>query len=178
MPHNDMGTTRLFFALLPDRETQSAIQWHATQLSPNTGKPVKPDNYHITLKFLGNVDHRTAEGLCMDCDEIDISGFELSITRAGWWNKAKILWLAPESIPSPLSELAKQLDNLASKRKLPAEKKAYFPHITIMRKVAEAPQQPTVKPFTWQAHAFCLMQSFTRPEGAKYTEVARWPLAD
>lgn len=169
---------RIFFALLPDSKTLNAIEYHLAQFSPNIGKKVAPDNIHITLLFLGNVDMKNIEALCLDCDSISLPSFSLEISQAGWWQKPKILWLAPEKPVPPLNDLVSALNTAAARRQLPFSNRKYFPHITLMRKVTEAPQYPVIEPFTWTARDFCLMQSITRPEGVQYVELARWPLGE
>lgn len=170
------NSTRIFFALLPDSDTRAAIDTHAAQYSPLTGRKVKPENYHITLLFLGAVDVRTIEALCMDCENIHLPSFTVTIARVGWWKKARILWLAPDHTPAPLADLVKTLDAYAARHRLARDRREYFPHITLMRKVADAPQQPLVRPFTWRAESFSLMQSITHPNGVEYRELARWSL--
>lgn len=170
-------TVRLFFALLPDRDTVAALDYHANQFSPGTAKKVRPENYHITLLFLGNVGRQHIEVLCTECDGIDLPAFELEISTPGWWKKAGILWLAPDSVPAPLASLHAALRAIAGRRRIAVENRPYLPHVTLMRKVSAAPQYPVIKPFTWRADSFSLVQSVTRPEGVKYSEIATWPLA-
>jgi len=167
---------RVFFALLPDAATIAAIDRHAAQYSPLAGKKVDPANYHITLRFLGHVDQRTLDALRMDCQGLHVPAITMTISDVGWWKKAGILWLGPKQIPDSLQDLVDQLSALAGQRKLPRENRPYVPHITLMRKVMAAPLHPLVKPFTWQADSFSLMESFLHPEGVEYRELESWPL--
>lgn len=173
---NDKDTSRVFFALLPDRNTVADINFHLNQFSPETGKKVRPENFHITLLFLGNVTRQHIDALCMDCDSIAVPAIDLTMTTPGWWKKAGILWLAPESIPPSLAKLHDALKTIAARRNLVHDKKEYLPHITLMRKVTAAPAYPVIRPFTWRASSFSLMQSNPRPDGVVYTELGRWPL--
>lgn len=169
-------SARLFFALLPDAQATAAIEYHARQYSPGTGRKVSPENYHITLLFLGNVGRQHIDALCQACEGLALPAFTLDITTPGWWKKAGILWLAPEQVPTALTGLHERLAGIAAQRHIACEKRDYIPHITLMRKVVTAPQYPLVKPFTWQAREFSLMQSVTRPDGVQYQELASWPL--
>lgn len=168
---------RVFFALLPDAKTRAAIDYHTVQFSPRAGSKVRPENYHITLLFLGIVDRQAIDALCIDCDNIALPPFEMTITDVGWWRKAKILWLAPAQTPPALAQLVNSLVGIAARRKVPVESRDFFPHITLMRKVTSAPQHPIVQPFPWHAESFCLMQSLTHPDGVEYRELASWPLS-
>ena len=169
-------SARVFFALLPQSHERAAIDSHTAQLSESSGKKVNSTNYHITLLFLGNVNTRKIESLCLDCQDITVPSFELTINQAGWWRKPKVLWLAPKKTPEELSDLIRKLKTITARRQLTVESRKYFPHITLMRKVDQNPEQPLVKPFIWQAHDFSLMESITRPEGVIYKELASWPL--
>ena len=170
------GRPRLFFALLPDRETISNIRFHAAQCSPDTGNLVAADNYHITLLFLGHLDPQQGEALCTDCDSINLPPFSLTIDTPGWWQKAGIFWLGPAITPAALNTLHDTLTRMAMRRQLVPDRHRFVPHITLMRQVQHPPQYPVVKPFTWRAERFSLMQSDLRPEGVRYTEIAAWPL--
>lgn len=170
------GGKRVFFALLPDSDTVAAIEHHAAQYSPLSGRKVPPANYHITLLFLGNVEQRVLDALRMDCRGLHAPAVEMAISEAGWWKKAGILWLGPKQAPIELLGLVDQLNNLAGQRRLPRENRPYVPHITLMRKVSEAPLHPLIQPFTWRADSFSLMESILHPEGVEYRELESWPL--
>ncbi len=169
-------SARLFFALLPDRATKSALEYHANQFSPVTGRKVCPDNFHITLLFLGNIDRHYIEPLSLACDNLELPAFSLEIDTPGWWKKAGILWLAPSATPAPLKHLHAALASIAARCHLVIEKRDYVAHITLLRKVVSAPEYPVIKPFTWRADAFSLMESVTLPDGPRYTELASWNL--
>lgn len=168
--------TRIFFALLPDPKTVRAIDFHAAQLSPHNGRKVVPENYHITLRFLGNVAHQTIDALCLDCDAILSESFSITLDKTGWWQKPKIFWLAPSVTPPSLTALVNSVSTMAARRGIEGDNKRYFPHITLMRNVSEVPVMPVIKPFNWTATDYCLMQSITRPQGVQYRELARWAL--
>jgi 2'-5' RNA ligase len=52
------------------------------------------------------------------------------------------------------------------------------PHVTLARKVTQAPVLQAMSPFEWQACSFCLVRSETGGKGAVYTVVDTWPLLD
>ena len=170
------STARLFFALLPGTTERQAIEQHAAQLSPEAGRKVRPENWHMTLQFLGEVPRDRIDVLGLDCDTLSSPAFTLNIDRSGWWQKAATFWLGPAEAPQPLLGLARQLGSIAAKRKLVMEKRKYLPHITLMRKVYDPPQGVIVRPFEWHAREFCLMQSETSTDGVKYRKLESWPL--
>lgn len=170
------SSARLFFALLPDKPARLAIEQHVAQLSPEAGRKVTPDNWHITLHFLGEVPLDKIDVLGLDCDAISHPAFTLNIDRSSWWQKAATFWLGPSESPPPLLGLVRQLSSSAAKRKLTMEKRKYIPHVTLMRGVYDPPQGVIVRPFEWQAREFCLMQSENTSEGVKYRKLESWPL--
>ena len=56
---------RLFYALTFDRPSRTKLHHLATTLAPTPamGRPVEGDQLHLTLLFLGEVDHEAAETL-------------------------------------------------------------------------------------------------------------------
>lgn len=169
-------SSRLFFALLPTQTERRAIEQHAAQLSPDAGRKVPPDNWHITLHFLGNVPHDKIDILCLDATAIVLPTFDFTIDDCGWWEKTGIFWLGPTHSPPALLDLSAQLGSLAARRKLTMEKRRFHPHLTLMRGVHTPPQGVLVKPFTWQAREFWLMQSEPTAGGVKYRKLESWPL--
>ncbi len=119
---------------------------------------------------------KTHDGLLIASDSIQPGHFELEIDEAGYWSKPGILWLGPRETPINLLNLVDKTRQAAGSKNLSMKKSKYHPHITLMRNVKTAPQHPVVKPFTWKANSFSLVQSYTHPEGVQYRELASWPL--
>ena len=90
---------RLFFALWPDNAVRGRLAEVAGLLPMNTGRRVPPDNFHITLVFLGNVQEQVVPELDAAAERLRQPGFSLQIDRCGWWNRAKVAWLAPAYHP-------------------------------------------------------------------------------
>jgi len=61
----------------------------------------------------------------------------------------------------------------------PAAKAAPFrAHVTLARKVTQAPVLKAMPPFGWSAHSFNLVRSDTRGTHPVYTVMDTWPLLD
>src|SRR5690606_2753720 len=84
------SSLRLFFALLPGPAEQRAIARHAAQLSPDAGSKVRPENWHLTLHFLGAVPQDKVEAPCLDVDTLALPGFAFTVDVCHWWEKAGI----------------------------------------------------------------------------------------
>ncbi|HET7307642.1 MAG TPA: RNA 2',3'-cyclic phosphodiesterase [Gammaproteobacteria bacterium] len=168
---------RLFFALWPDDALREAL--HRTARKPvrhSGGKPVTPDNYHVTLKFLGNTDDEGYERVCVAADTIRAQPFELRLDQIGFWLKPRILWLGAEQVPEALAALARDLDQAAESCGFEPELRPYRPHVTLARKVSDPGPLARIQPLAWRPEAFALAASETRPEGAHYRVLRSWAL--
>ena len=168
---------RLFFALWPDDEVRARLVEQVQLIHINTGRHVPPENFHITLVFLGNVEEQTIPELTDGAQALSISGFSLQINQAGWWKRAKVAWLAPTYTPEPLLELVRQLNHQAKLAGSPVDERDYSPHLTIARKLTRPLKPCTFEPVHWDVREFCLVESVTHEKGARYRVMRSWALA-
>jgi 2'-5' RNA ligase len=102
--------------------------------------------------------------------------FSLIFDRLGYWPRPKVVWCMPSDIPSALLDLAARLDAACVACGLPADTRAYVPHLTLLRKARQAPPVPEMPATTWTVRDFALIHSETRSEGVVYTVLKRWAL--
>jgi len=92
------------------------------------------ENYHITLRFIGDVDFRTADEVVHWLDRIERPSFRLSLAGTGNFGSKK-----PHSIwagvsPSPdLSALQADIDRICQRLGLRADPRKFMPHVTLAR---------------------------------------------
>lgn len=168
---------RLFFALWPDDGVRARLAEQAGLLPITTGRRVPPENFHITLVFLGNVEEQAIPGLADSAAGLRIPGFSLQIERCGWWKRAKVAWLAPAYTPAPLEELVGQINQFCVSAGLPIDKRDYSPHLTIARKVNRPVNNLCFDPIGWDVRDFCLVESVTHEHGVRYQVRQSWLLA-
>ena len=168
---------RLFFALWPDNAVRGRLAEVAGLMPMNTGRRVPPDNFHITLVFLGNVQEQVVPELAAAAERLRQPGFSLQIDRCGWWKRAKVAWLAPATTPAPLLDLVEQINLLSRTAGLPVDKRDYNPHLTVARKVTRPVTGLTFEPVQWDIKNFCLVESVTHQLGARYQVIRSWPLS-
>ena len=169
---------RLFFALTPPLELARAFHHQAmTDLQECRGRALKPEQIHLTLRFIGPVERRIATCLQQAVAGIKLPRFEIVFDILGYWPRPKVVWSMPSQIPPTLSALAAELEQACVDCGLAAEKRAYVPHLTMLRNARQAPAIVTMKPRHWQVDEFALICSETLPQGAVYTELARWSLS-
>jgi len=177
---------RLFIALeLPDsiRETLAGI-----------GPPMRrvrwllPDQMHLTLAFLGDVDAEAQAALETKLAEIRVASFVIPITGIGTFGHShpKVIWAGVGHGHPHLFALHKKVLDAALAAGLPTELRAFHPHITIAR--ADGASRASLKPFL-KKHAdtefgmarmdhFTLFSSQLLSGGARYRIENRWALAD
>ncbi len=165
---------RLFFALWPPPDLRQAIAaLVAEKPGAIRGRPVPPQNYHLTLAFLGNATRPQTTLLIKALQNVSFAPFELTFDHIGFWARPRIVWLAPSENPGGLLELVDAMWARAKACGFEPEIKAYRPHVTLARK-ASRPQAPIFAPLRWQVREFVLAKSETLNTGARYTALAHF----
>jgi RNA 2',3'-cyclic 3'-phosphodiesterase len=92
------------------------------------------ENYHITLRFIGDVDGRTADEIVERLDRIDRPEFQLRLDGIGSFGSKK-----PHSIwagvsPSPeMTALQGEIERICQRIGLPPDPRKFTPHVTLAR---------------------------------------------
>ena len=92
------------------------------------------ENYHITLRFIGDIDGRTADEVVDRLDRIDRPEFQLSLNGMGSFGSKK-----PHSIwagvsPSPeMNALQAEVERICQRIGLPPDPRKFMPHVTLAR---------------------------------------------
>jgi 2'-5' RNA ligase len=149
---------------------------------------VRPEQMHITLKFLGDVEEER---------ECDITGaleslttekpFMFNLAGVGAFpdqRKPRVIWTGIVTGKDEVSALAKRVDDLLFAKKFPREERGFSPHVTIGR--VKEPGEfgalwKTVEatPFVGMnvdAHQVLLIHSTLTPQGPVYKDLAVFPL--
>jgi 2'-5' RNA ligase len=92
------------------------------------------ENYHITLRFIGDVDGRTADEIVDRIDRIDRPEFQIRLDGIGSFGSKK-----PHSIwagvsPSPeMYALQAEIERICQRIGLPPDPRKFTPHVTLAR---------------------------------------------
>jgi 2'-5' RNA ligase len=168
---------RLFFALTPSHELAQAFhQLAINDLLVCRGRCLKPEQIHLTLRFIGPVKETVATCLQDAASQLSLPAFELVFDTLGYWSRPRVIWSMPSHVPSALTELAARLERICVACGLPPETRAYVPHLTLIRNARQRPAETRMPDLHWPVEAFALIQSETLPQGAVYTELQRWAL--
>jgi 2'-5' RNA ligase len=95
---------------------------------------VDPENYHITLRFIGDIDQPTADEIIGALTQVDRPRFDLSLESldALGSRKAQAI-VASVKRSSALSELQAEHERIIQRIGLEPERRRYRPHVTIAR---------------------------------------------
>ncbi|GGB38856.1 RNA 2',3'-cyclic phosphodiesterase [Roseibium aquae] len=95
---------------------------------------IDPENYHITLRFIGDIDDRTADEVANALDKIRRSPIEIRLKGLGQFSNGKphAVWARVE--PSrDLNDLQAEQERLFQRLQLAPERRKYTPHVTLAR---------------------------------------------
>jgi 2'-5' RNA ligase len=135
---------RTFIAIeLKNPETLDNIQTFSLRLKQNQPniKLVKPENLHLTVKFLGDITEELASRIYYFLkDEINLIMFkgrtlDYSLKGVGQFNKFTVLWIKMKGDIQFLQNIKETVeDGLYTRFKIPKDKRTQFkPHLTIGR---------------------------------------------
>lgn len=168
------SSKKLFFALWPDDITRQRCLGVLNAIGYKSAKPVKANNLHVTLVFLGYVPDGKAGLLRAEAAKIKIPEFSVCFNRISFWKKPGILCLTATGTNPELLVLVKQLNTMAGTFGIPLDPRTYKPHVTLVRK-AVAVKSLDFEPVIWRANSFCLVESLSQEEGStEYRVVERW----
>jgi 2'-5' RNA ligase len=136
-------------------------------------KPVQPQNVHVTLVFLGNVDAASELIIKHGVTGISANPFVLTFDQLSYWSNPKVLCLTCSHTPDELEMLVAALNMEVASCGLQTETRPYKPHITLARHAQYLPDI-NFEPIVWRAKSFCLIESCSEPEGVCYKVLQQW----
>jgi 2'-5' RNA ligase len=146
---------------------------------------IDPENYHLTLRFIGDVDGATARDFTTALGEIEASPFDLAVNGLGSFGGRKPRAIFANLAPSQgLDALQRANERAARKAGLPPEGRNFKPHVTLARlKGARADavaayleRQGGIGPETFAVSRFVLYSSRNSVGGGPYVVEAAYPL--
>jgi 2'-5' RNA ligase len=128
---------RLFFAVPLADEAKNAIVAKFESITL-PGRPVPLENWHITLRFIGNTPASILEPLIESTRNKlqNSSAFTIAFGGAGAFSRPardSVLWLAVTDGSNQLVEIARLVEDAVTSAGLPAETRVYNPHLTFSR---------------------------------------------
>ena len=96
---------------------------------------IDPDNYHITLRFIGDVDHTTANEVADALDRLsDSEAFGVRLSHLGWFggDKPRALYAGVDN-NAALQRLQAAQERVLQRLGLAPEGRKFVPHVTLAR---------------------------------------------
>ena len=165
---------RLFFAIWPDDDVARQLRHTARHLKlESPSRRVDPKNYHVTLAFVGEVPAAKLAVLQQIGGSLRMARFSFKCESLEFWRESKVVVAAAGAAPAGLLDLREKLHDALG---LPRER--LRAHVTLARKVAQAPVLQAMSPILWRATSFSLIRSDTGGVESAYTVLDTWPLLD
>ncbi len=152
---------------------------------PDGVRWVSPENLHLTLKFLGNVDpERIPELIAAASARLQgVASFEVELGGLGVFpnaQRARVVWLGVCAGGAELARLARKLDRAAGRIGVERERRPFRTHLTLGRLRQPGPVPinevpcPEGRPFLIEE--IILYESRLSSTGAQSVPLARLPL--
>ena len=147
---------------------------------------IEPENYHITLRFIGDIDDAAARDAEDILAEVRRNGFELRIDGLSSFGGRRPRALVALLGPSPaMMELQAEHERLMRRVGLEPEGRKFTPHVTLARlrdtssmEVADyLSARPMVRSQPFAVSRFVLFSSRASTGGGPYVVEAAYPLA-
>ena len=176
---------RLFAAILLPEEVRRALARLAGGLPGARWSP--EENYHLTLRFIGEVDRGFAEDLAEALSHVDGEEFEFAVGSLGSFGGARprAVW-AGVARSEALAALRRRVESALVRAGLPPEERKFTPHVTLARTAGARPAAVAA----WLAdhgafhlpafpvRGFSLMSSRLGGEAPVYREEIRYPFGE
>ena len=135
---------RLFLAAPLDAAVREALDAHLSTALPEPlpGRRVPAQNWHLTLRFLGDTPTPTSEALVRELRQAPL-GPRFAVRLGGWGafpreSRATVLWLGLDGGEAELARLAGAVAAATERAGFPREKRPFSAHLTLSR--LNAPQ--------------------------------------
>ncbi len=150
------------------------------------GRSVRPGNWHVTLRFFGDVDHLRHDRIAAALDQADLgSAFVVRWDRLGAFprpQRATVLWLGVDRGDTELCVLAAAVEGALEAAGEPPEDRPFRAHLTLsrirpfqdVRAVIEAAGAVAV---AMPVGRVVLYRSHLGAGGARYEEIEEFPFA-
>jgi 2'-5' RNA ligase len=146
---------------------------------------VEPENYHITLCFIGDIDNLLAREIAFSLDQIDRASFEIIIdglTILGSEKPRALVAHVQDSLA--LSQLQSEQERMMRRLGMIPETRKFIPHITLARLKNTAPSDAATflgargmfEASKFLASRFVLYSSRNSIGGGPYVVEAAYPL--
>lgn len=164
---------RLFFALEPDEELRAALRRRQQALDQG-GRAVAPEQFHVTLVFLGLQPATVMPELCRIASGLSLQPCTVRFDRCGSFRRSSVLWLGASTVPQSLTLFRESLAGALSGAGISFDQKRWAFHLTLYRRLRKPPPIMATAPLEWRLDGFSLMESVSVNNGVEYHRQGHW----
>jgi 2'-5' RNA ligase len=134
-----LETIRSFLAFDIEEETVLRNLSNVHGMLVETGanlRLVKPENIHITVRFLGNISPRLVDEIHAEMEKIDFAPFEVEVKGLGVFpglKRMRVVWAGIHAGANNLREIFNQLEPRLRRLGFKPDVKGFSPHLTVAR---------------------------------------------
>ena len=186
-------TWRVFCAIDLSADLKQKLAIHIEQLKKETGVKggwTRPENIHLTLKFLGNISVSDVKKLSHAAARAvkSLAPFVLTAEHCGAFpthGPPRVLWIGITDSSAQLRRLYESLDEECAAAGFPKETRPFHPHLTLARirhaanarALAVAHRELSFPPTDFAVNELLVVRSELGRDGSKYTIVSLHPFA-
>ncbi len=180
---------RLFVAIDPAAEVREKLSAAIARLKTESRATrwMRPDGWHLTLKFIGDVEAPRLDPICEALQTATHTGaIALRFRGLGFFpsrERPRVAWCGVEA-GEDLGALAQRLSAALEPVGLPTETRTFAPHVTLARIPSGQQVENLVRAAdglksydfgAMDAEEFHLFESFLKPSGAEYKRLETFP---
>ena len=147
---------------------------------------VDVENYHLTLRFFGDVEGHVADEIANALDRVRRHSFSLRLSGVGQFGgrKPHAIWAGAAASPD-LFALQAEIERICQRLGLPADPRKFSPHVTLARLKNVSPEavatylsaRGNFAAMPFRVGRFVLMSSRDSIGGGPYVIEEAWPLS-
>lgn len=174
---------RLFTALEIPRDAALSLSLLRGGLSG--ARWIDVENYHLTLRFFGDIEGHVADEIVEALDRVDRSSFQLTLSGVGAFGQKKPHAVWAGVTPSPeMNALQAEIERISKRLGLPSDPRKFTPHVTLARLRNTSPldvahylsARGNFATVPFRVGRFVLMSSRDSVGGGPYIVEEAWPL--
>jgi 2'-5' RNA ligase len=145
------------------------------------------ENYHITLRFIGDVEGHVADEIANALDRVHRPSFALTLSGVGAFGgrKPHAVWAGVAASPD-LNALQGEIERICQRLGLPSDPRKFMPHVTLARLRNSSPEEVALylsargnfSAASFKVGRFVLMSSRDSVGGGPYIVEEAWPLVN
>jgi 2'-5' RNA ligase len=143
-------------------------------------KVVKPENIHVTVRFLGNISPSQVDEIYNEMKSVEFSPFEIELRGVGVFpsiNRINVVWAGIKRGADELKAIFDQLEPRLVRLGFKRESRGFSPHLTIARVRTSYKKAELIRCLrkiedyefgTVEARCLRLKRSILKPQGPVY----------